>query len=317
MAEPTVTVAVPLYKRRDYVGQALRSVAAQDHEALEILVSDNGENAAELRDWVTELLGGRAFRFRRNDRTVPLTDHFNQLIAEAQGEYFVLLSDDDEISPNYASTLAAALTADDEVAVAIARAELIDEAGNLRNGAGGTFPGGVKSAPEFIQIWCGHEYNFGSFVTNMARTEELRALGSYPDFVKGNSIDNALLIAATAGRKVALVEDAIFRYRIYEASTGLAVDYRELGRAQRQFLRYLNSHPALVAFARARPSEWAEMKGKIVEMAWRTYRHRWKHMYRDRLSKSEWARAAFQMPFIPAYYRAVVPHLVKSLLRGS
>lgn len=259
---------------------------------------------------------GRPFRYRRNPATVPLTRHFNQLVEEAQGEYFVLLCDDDEISPRYVSGLASHLAADPEVAVGVSRVELIDESGHRRPKPEAPFPAGVHSSADFIRIWCGHEYDFGSFVTNMARTAGILAAGGYPDFVKGNSIDNALLIALVAGQKVALVEDAVFRYRIYEASTGLAVDYRELGKAQRQFLRYLDRHPALVAYGERHPEGWEDMRSRIVEMAWRTYRHRWKNMYRDRLSTGAWARAAFQMPFIPAYYREVLPHLVKSVLRG-
>ena len=313
---PRVTVGIPLFKRRPYVEEALKSAALQDYPNVDILVSDNGENPEELRTWVEERMEGRPFRYRRNASTVPLTRHFNQLIEEAEGDYFVLLCDDDEISPNYVSALARRLTEDEDVAVAVAKADLIDESGHRRPKDQAPFPAGVHACRDFIRIWCGHEYDFGSFVTNMARTRAILDAGGYPDFVKGNSIDNALLIALSVGHKVALVDEAAFRYRIYESSTGLAVDYRELGQAQRQFLRYLDQHPGLRAYGRRDPVQWKVMKDQIVEMAWRTYRHRWKNMYRDRLSRGEWARAAFQMPFIPAYYRAVLPHLVKSVLRG-
>jgi len=313
---PTVTVGIPLYERREYVEGALKSAARQDYANVDILVSDNGENPDELRTWVEDRMEGRRFRFRRNDSTVDLTRHFNQLVEEARGDYFVLLCDDDEISPNYVSSLAKHLTEDPEIAVAVARADLIDESGHRRPKEQAHFPAGVHPCRDFIRIWCGHEYDFGSFVTNMARTESIKAAGGYPDFVKGNSIDNALLIALSVGHKVALVDGASFLYRIYESSTGLAADYRELGKAQRQFLRYLDRHPNLRAYEREDPAQWKSMKDQIVEMAWRTYRHRWKNMYRDRLSRGEWARAAFQMPFIPAYYKAVLPHLFKSVIRG-
>ncbi|MGI9626944.1 MAG: glycosyltransferase family 2 protein, partial [Longimicrobiales bacterium] len=93
-------------------------------------------------------------------------------------------------------------------------------------------------------------------------------------------------------------------------------DYRELGKAQRQFIRYLDQHPRLRAVKSEDPQGWQRTSGQIVEMAWRTYRHRWKNMYRARLSRGEWAKAAFQMPFIPAYYKEVLPYLLKSLVRG-
>jgi hypothetical protein len=43
-----VTIGVPLFKRLSLLPSALRCVAAQDHLAIEPLVSENGENGPEL-----------------------------------------------------------------------------------------------------------------------------------------------------------------------------------------------------------------------------------------------------------------------------
>ena len=40
-------------------------------------------------------------------------------------------------------------------------------------------------------------------------------------------------------------------------------------------------------------------------MEWRTYLWRWNDLYKKRLSGPQWVKAAFAMPFIPAYYRKV------------
>jgi hypothetical protein len=141
----------------------------------------------------------------------------------------------------------------------------------------------------------------------MARTADIARVGGYPAALpKGTSIDNALLLKLCGDRKIALAFGATFRYRVYEASHGLALPYRELAADLKAFLRLLDEDPVLQSFGDADGRAWARMKADLVEMTWRTYRHRWKGMYRGRLSTSDWLRAAFTMPFIPRYYRSVL-----------
>jgi GT2 family glycosyltransferase len=244
---------------------------------------------------------------RRNEATVSITDHFNQLWDAAEGDYFVLLSDDDELSPNYVSRLVSVMSEEPSVGVALGKLEVIDERGAHvpRPGEEMSLPGLIPGN-EFVRLWCRGGYRFVCFVTTMARTEEIRAVGGYPVFPKGTSVDNGMLLRLALGRQVAFVPDAVFRYRVYEASHGLALPYTELARDLKAFLQWLDSDATLGRYAAERPQEWTEVRAMLADMTWRTYRHRWKTMYRGRLSPVEWVRAAFQMPFIPAYYRSVV-----------
>jgi glycosyltransferase involved in cell wall biosynthesis len=307
-----VTVAVPVYRRLEYLPGALRSLVAQDHPDIEILVSDNGGDAAALQE-VLDRHCSRPYRLRRNEKSVPMPEHFNQLVEEATGEYFVLLSDDDEISPNYVSALVDVLHRNPDAGYALGRLEVMDEEGATvpREGADEHPPPFIDS-PTFVRMWCRGEYKFVCFVTNLVRTEELRAAGGYPDFPNGNWIDNAVLLKLAVGRKIAFVPEAVFRYRVYESSTGLSATYRELTTAAGGFLRFLDSDPRLEAFSRGHPEEWARMRALLIEMTWKTCRTRWVSLYRHRMSRPAWVRAAFTMPFIPAYYRSVFSSLFRS-----
>ena len=73
----------------------------------------------------------------------------------------------------------------------------------------------------------------------------------------------------------------------------------------------------LRAYAAQEPKRWRASRHQLVEMTWRTYRYRWRTMYRSRLSTQEWVRAAFQMPFVPAYYRSVTGQLVRTGLSAG
>jgi glycosyltransferase involved in cell wall biosynthesis len=314
---PVVTIAVPVYKRLDFLPAVLHSIGAQDYPELDILISDNGENDETLTDLVRRHCP-RPYRIRRNERSVPMPEHFNQLVDAAAGEYFVLLSDDDVLSPNYVSALVDALERSPEAGIALGRVDRMDEAGRSTPPRRPTKrPAPLIEGHEFVRLWCTNECDFVCFVTNMGRTAEIRAVGAYPDFPKSNWIDNALVIKLTAGRQVAYVDEAVFHYRVYETSTGLGATYQELTAAAREFLDFLDEDPVIQAYARREPKSWAEMKNLLVEMTWRTCRHRWSQMYRGRMSTGAWVRAAFSMPFIPEYYRAVSATLLKTGIRRA
>lgn len=312
---PAVTVAVPTYRDLDYVPGALESVSAQDYPNLDVLVSDNGPIGQEL-DEIVERHCHRPYRIRRTGESVSLPEHFDALTRSARGEYFLLLCDDDELAPDCVSRLVEAMEGEPEVGVALPRVEVLDREGErVHREVEAEPPPPRMGCLDFLRRWCVGDYPFTCFVTNLARTREIRDVGGYPDFAKGNGIDNGLVVKLILGREVAYVSGAEFRYRVYEESTGLAVDYRELATAQREFIEFLEEDPHLQRFSERSPEQWEEARSLLTEMAWRTYRHRWKTMYRERLSRWEWLRAAFAMPFIPAYYRDVLGYLGRKIVR--
>lgn len=312
-----VTVALPVYKRLNYLPGVLASVQAQDYDNLDILISDNGVNGPALDEILDKHLD-RPYRVRRNPESVTICEHFNQLVDAADGDYFVLLSDDDEISPGYVSELAGLLDSDPAIAVAVSKLDVMDETGATQEAQRkGRPPSPVMAGDDFVRIWCTGEYDFVCFVTNMARTAEVRRVGAYPELTGGTSTDNALMVKLSFARKVGFAAGATFRYRVYEASTGLALEASQLASDLRAFLRFLDDDASLAAITASDPGQWARSRSYLVEMTWRTYRHRWKNMYRNRLGTRAWVRAAFEMPFVPAYYRSVSWTLLRTGLAAT
>lgn len=312
----TVTVAIPVYKRLEYLPHVLGIVEAQDHSEIELLVSDNGMNGDRVREIVDKHYT-RPFVFRQNPSSVSIGKHFTQLVKEARGEYFVLLCDDDEISPNYVTELAASLETHPAAAVAISRQELLDTDGSVVRSSRHDMPP-VLSAPEFIAAtWRRYEFGFEGLVTVMARTARLRECGGYPDFCRGTSIDNAALIRMIAGSSVALNPNAVFRWRLDDASYGWSVSSAELAKAAREFIDFLSADPVINRYRAAEPSAWRECEDILVRMTWETYLLRWDSIYRKRLGTFRWLAAAFRMPLIPAYYKRVARILVGNLKQAG
>lgn len=304
-----MTVAIPVYKRLHYLLGALRAVASQDYPNIELIVSDNGTNGTEVQRIVAAHYP-RPYRFRQNQATVSLPDHWNQLLEEASGEYFAILADDDELSPNYVSELAGLLDRHPAAAVAIAAQEILDESGNVVRRSKGPLPE-ILTGRDFIRAaFHTYEYGFECLMTIFARTAELRRCGGYPDFVMGQTGDDALLLKLCLNRPVVLSERCMFRYRVYESSYGLAQSIQVLATSIKQFVRFLDSDPHFREFARAHPEEWTELRGYMEENKLLTYYSRWLHMYRRRLTRLQWVRAAFALPYSRLYYRRVIPALL-------
>ncbi len=312
-----VTIALPIYKRLEYLPHVLGVVAAQDYPDIELLVSDNGMNGPRVRE-IVEACYPRRFRFRQNVETVNISQHFNQLMAEAKGEYFVILCDDDEISSNYVSELVGSLKTYPDASVAIARQEMLEKDGMVVRRSSETMPPVLSGADFIFATW--KEYAFGMEMvgTYLVRTERLRACGGYPDFCRGTGIDNALLLKLVLDRSVGLNSRCAFRWRLDDASFGWSVSAGELALASREFLNFLDADPNIGEYAQAYPEQWRRIKDCLVKMTWQTYLGRWDDIYRGRLPWLPWVKSAFAMPFIANYYKMVARRFyidAKSMLK--
>ena len=304
-----VTIGIPIYNRLEYLPDVLKIVSAQDYPNIELLVSDNGVNGSAVSEIVNKFYS-RPSRFRQNRSTVGMSIHFNQIIQEASGEYFVLLADDDEISSNYVSELVALLERHPQASVAMAVQETVDEAGTLVRRSSEKVPE-ILSGPDFIRaVWGTREFGYESLSTFLARTASLKRSGGFPDFWKGSGNDDALVVKLCLDNFIALSSRCVFRKRCYDSSYGYSQSSQDLARGIKDFLQFVDNNPILRQFAGDHPSEWRATKHLLVKMAWKTYYLRWADMYRQRLSPMQWVKAGFALPFIPEYHRAVMQTLV-------
>jgi hypothetical protein len=98
---PLVSVGIPTYNRAASLESAVRSVLAQDHRELEVVVSDDA--STDDTPAVLERLAAQDPRVvpRRQERNVGHARNFAQVFELSQGDYFMWLSDDDQLEPGY------------------------------------------------------------------------------------------------------------------------------------------------------------------------------------------------------------------------
>ena len=104
--KPLVTIGIPTFNRPQLLERTLKSVAAQDYDNLEVIVADNASETQDAAALTKQILSEVAsVDFVRHQRNIGSLRNFFFLLERARGKYFMWLADDDEISPNYVSTL--------------------------------------------------------------------------------------------------------------------------------------------------------------------------------------------------------------------
>jgi len=112
-----VSVGLPTYNRAGYLRKAIESVLAQDYPEIQLIVSDNAstdDTAAVCRPFHD---GGRLV-YVRQERNVGPVENYSAVLRRADGEFFMWLGDDDEVSENYVSSCVSILMEDAQVSLA-------------------------------------------------------------------------------------------------------------------------------------------------------------------------------------------------------
>ena len=94
---------LPTRNRLDLLARAIETVRRQDYENWEIIVSDNFSEE-DVAGYIRSLADPR-IKYFRTDRFVPVTDNWNNAIDKSDGDYVIMLGDDDGLMKGYFSTL--------------------------------------------------------------------------------------------------------------------------------------------------------------------------------------------------------------------
>lgn len=97
--EDLLTIALPVYKRTDFIRRALDSAVNQTVKC-RILLIDNCSPHDEFRE-ITESYNNPLISYVRNEYTVPLEENFNKCFELCQTPWVTILHDDDMLHIQY------------------------------------------------------------------------------------------------------------------------------------------------------------------------------------------------------------------------
>ena len=108
---PLVTVIITVFKRIEFLPQAINSVLAQTFDSYEILVTDDANNPS-TRSICESLNKTGKIRYRSNSERLGVALNLRAAILEAQGKYLAILNDDDFWKPDFLKDLVEPLEKD-------------------------------------------------------------------------------------------------------------------------------------------------------------------------------------------------------------
>ncbi len=126
---PKVTIGVPLYRSAPFLSIVTETLRSQDYPNLEFLISDRHQYDDTIERLRETFSGDPRFRFLIESDQLDWVAHYNLLLAQASGTYFVWVSHDDSYSSDFISKLVEALEQNPDAIVAYARVERINMSG--------------------------------------------------------------------------------------------------------------------------------------------------------------------------------------------
>jgi glycosyltransferase involved in cell wall biosynthesis len=98
MTQPLVSICIPSYNAGKFIGDTIRSVLAQTHRKLEIIVCDDCSNDDTLQ--VVKSFADPRITVYVNERNLGCSGNYNRALSYAKGKYVKLLCADDLITPD-------------------------------------------------------------------------------------------------------------------------------------------------------------------------------------------------------------------------
>ena len=218
---PLVTIGIPTYNREPLVRAAIASALAQDHPALEVVVSDNASTDGTEAFCRALASAEPRLRYVRQDRNVGATANFRGVLQEARGEYFMWLTDDDVLDPNYVSQCVAVLEADRSFDLVAGRATLVAPDGRIEYDAIITLPS--ESASERVAGYY-RQVGRNSLFFGVARTSVLRGR---PPMTNILGADWLFIAGVVFGGKARTLETT----SLTRSAAGTSDDLRAAGRS--------------------------------------------------------------------------------------
>ena len=98
-----VSIGLPVRNAGPDVAAVVRSVLAQDHERIELVISDNA-STDDTQDVCRELAqADDRISYHRQAENIGLLNDFREAMRLGRGEFFRWIGDDDELEPMYVS----------------------------------------------------------------------------------------------------------------------------------------------------------------------------------------------------------------------
>ncbi len=122
-----ITIGIPVYRRTDFIDQALKSCLEQTFRDFEIIVLDSSPSD-DLREKIEQYPDER-IRYHRVSPATGITKKLNMLVQMAGTPWMMILCDDDYLEPGFLEAMAGRIRENPDATLFRCRYRLIDREG--------------------------------------------------------------------------------------------------------------------------------------------------------------------------------------------
>ena len=221
---PMVSIGLPVFNGENFLEDAVRSILAQSHDDLELIVSDNASSDRTpeiVRDY--ECIDPRVRVFTQ-PRNIGPAANFNWVLNEAKGKLFKWAAHDDVLAPECLERCIPILERDRTVVLSYGRSTYIDAEGRALSEP--EMRGGTDSPDVLRRIQSLLSRAYFHQIFGVIRTDALRACPPIAAFAHADGV--LLLRLAMLGRFVQ-APTTLLSIRLHEAQSMQIVrtNYRE------------------------------------------------------------------------------------------
>jgi glycosyltransferase involved in cell wall biosynthesis len=144
-----VTIGLPVRNAQDRVVDVARSVLAQDHSDIELVISDNAstdDTEAVCRDMAET---DSRVRYHRQTENVGILGNFRTVMGLGRGTYFRWIGDDDWIDPTYVRRCLEVIAERPKTVLVTTRIEYTSPAGTTATPA--RYDGSTLASPDPVE----------------------------------------------------------------------------------------------------------------------------------------------------------------------
>lgn len=220
---PRISVCIPTCGRPEHLEDALQSALSQTPEPFEVVVGDDSEDRAtakRIRRYEDE---GAPVRYLRNEPSLGQAKNVDRLFREVEGDYIVLLHDDDRLLRGALSSLLEAIVDRPSVVAVFGKQQVVDSEGNVKTDTTRGVNEGYYRTSEFEGV---QDNGLRSAITQqfpndgyMVRAEAAKQVGyARPDV--GDACDFAfgVELVRQTGKQFYYVDEFTSQYRQSEQS---------------------------------------------------------------------------------------------------
>lgn len=233
---PKFSVCIPAYKSR-FLEECIQSVLAQSFDDFELVVLNDCSPEPVKR--IVDTFEDTRIRYYENEHNVGavrLTDNWNKCVALAQGEYLVMMGDDDRMEVDYLEEFDRLMGDYPDLDVYHCRSVVIDDQGRPLQ----LTPSGPSYERVCDHIW--HRLNQwrSQYISDFVyHTAALRRRGGFYPLPLAWGSDDITAYLACADKGIAHTNKPVFNYRSNNLSITSSGNELEKMRANMQYAQWL------------------------------------------------------------------------------